>query len=292
MSIMYCEKHDSRWDSDYLECCPLCENSPEPSADEQAVNQCDGCQRGLPIVNGMHELTGQAGSYDGEKMACTKDRYTHPRAAGKESVAVDYMAGVGAFLERIFRANSPAEASHYLNELRDHHNKSVKETVAQVAVKDETVEVGRTSKTEPVATANPESQVATPLTDALLNKNVNETNDALEIIQESLNDLTVHARDLERRLAYEKEVVQTAHREKKQIKQELLEAIDTIITVSKARELAEQRLSQRPDQQELAKRLNDEYARVKCAAARGDTNIPGINLDLVRAAAAALSKEV
>ena len=26
MSIMYCEKHDRRWDSDKLEICPLCEN--------------------------------------------------------------------------------------------------------------------------------------------------------------------------------------------------------------------------------------------------------------------------
>ena len=26
MSIMYCEKHDRRWDSDKLDDCPLCEN--------------------------------------------------------------------------------------------------------------------------------------------------------------------------------------------------------------------------------------------------------------------------
>lgn len=26
MSIMYCEKHDRRWDSDFLEECPICEN--------------------------------------------------------------------------------------------------------------------------------------------------------------------------------------------------------------------------------------------------------------------------
>ena len=25
MSIIYCEKHDRRWDSDYLEDCPICE---------------------------------------------------------------------------------------------------------------------------------------------------------------------------------------------------------------------------------------------------------------------------
>lgn len=39
------------------------------------INQCDGCQRGLPVVNGKHDLTGTAGSYPGEVMACTKDRY-------------------------------------------------------------------------------------------------------------------------------------------------------------------------------------------------------------------------
>ena len=33
MSIMYCEKHDRKWDSDKLDECPLCENSEiEPSA--------------------------------------------------------------------------------------------------------------------------------------------------------------------------------------------------------------------------------------------------------------------
>ena len=29
MSIIYCEKHDRRWDSDRLEMCPVCENEPE-----------------------------------------------------------------------------------------------------------------------------------------------------------------------------------------------------------------------------------------------------------------------
>lgn len=28
MSIMYCEKHDRQWDSDYLSECPCCENEP------------------------------------------------------------------------------------------------------------------------------------------------------------------------------------------------------------------------------------------------------------------------
>lgn len=35
MSIIYCEKHDQRWDSDKLEECPLCENEPAPSSSEQ-----------------------------------------------------------------------------------------------------------------------------------------------------------------------------------------------------------------------------------------------------------------
>lgn len=29
MSIIYCEKHDRKWDSDSLSECPLCENEPE-----------------------------------------------------------------------------------------------------------------------------------------------------------------------------------------------------------------------------------------------------------------------
>lgn len=39
------------------------------------LNQCDGCRRGIPILNGLHDLTGSLGSYDGERMACTKGRY-------------------------------------------------------------------------------------------------------------------------------------------------------------------------------------------------------------------------
>ena len=37
MSIMYCEKHDRKWDSDRLGFCPLCEN--EPSKLEEALDQ-------------------------------------------------------------------------------------------------------------------------------------------------------------------------------------------------------------------------------------------------------------
>lgn len=40
----------------------------------QEINQCDGCQRGLPIRDGKHDLTG-VGSYRGEVMACTANRY-------------------------------------------------------------------------------------------------------------------------------------------------------------------------------------------------------------------------
>lgn len=39
------------------------------------LNQCDGCRRGLPITNGMHDLTGEVGSYPSEKMWCTKELY-------------------------------------------------------------------------------------------------------------------------------------------------------------------------------------------------------------------------
>lgn len=32
MSIIYCEKHDRRWDSDKLDECPQCENEPQAHA--------------------------------------------------------------------------------------------------------------------------------------------------------------------------------------------------------------------------------------------------------------------
>lgn len=40
-----------------------------------ALNQCDGCRRGLPVKDGLHDLTGEVGSYPGEKMWCTKELY-------------------------------------------------------------------------------------------------------------------------------------------------------------------------------------------------------------------------
>lgn len=38
------------------------------------MNQCDGCQRGLPIIKGKHYLIG-IGSYPGEVQACTRYLY-------------------------------------------------------------------------------------------------------------------------------------------------------------------------------------------------------------------------
>ena len=39
------------------------------------MNQCDGCRRGLPVINGRHDLTGTTGSYPGEQMGCTSHLY-------------------------------------------------------------------------------------------------------------------------------------------------------------------------------------------------------------------------
>jgi hypothetical protein len=53
-----------------------------PSAAQGTINQCDGCQRGLPIRDGKyHDLTGQFGAYPGEVMTCTADRYLAPSSA-------------------------------------------------------------------------------------------------------------------------------------------------------------------------------------------------------------------
>lgn len=37
------------------------------------MNQCDGCRRGLPVVNGVHR--GPGGFWSGDIQGCTKDRY-------------------------------------------------------------------------------------------------------------------------------------------------------------------------------------------------------------------------
>ena len=41
MSIIYCGKHDRRWDSDELEECPLCENEPSLISHEPCVVDAD-----------------------------------------------------------------------------------------------------------------------------------------------------------------------------------------------------------------------------------------------------------
>lgn len=48
-------------------------------------NQCDGCQRGLPVkyrIEGggpIHELSGELGAYPGEVISCTAERYHQPK---------------------------------------------------------------------------------------------------------------------------------------------------------------------------------------------------------------------
>lgn len=37
MSIMYCEKHDRRWDSDRMDECPLCENETSVPESHEAL---------------------------------------------------------------------------------------------------------------------------------------------------------------------------------------------------------------------------------------------------------------
>ncbi len=49
MSIIYCEKHDLRWDSDFLEECPQCENEhpeePDEKLDDPRHGQADHINR-------------------------------------------------------------------------------------------------------------------------------------------------------------------------------------------------------------------------------------------------------
>lgn len=50
------------------------ERQPDPQEQEpQEINQCDGCCRGLPVVNGIHR--GPSGFWGGDIQFCTKDRY-------------------------------------------------------------------------------------------------------------------------------------------------------------------------------------------------------------------------
>ncbi|MGY2288380.1 hypothetical protein ACW9H6_01855 [Pseudomonas sp. SDO528_S397] len=50
---------------------------PKPRG-EQLRNQCDGCQAGIPVVNGSHRM-GSPGGYE-DLMGCTAKLYTHPPA--------------------------------------------------------------------------------------------------------------------------------------------------------------------------------------------------------------------
>ena len=49
MSIIYCELHDLRWDSDMKDECPACENEPPPKAEENMT------QSPLQIANDIVE---------------------------------------------------------------------------------------------------------------------------------------------------------------------------------------------------------------------------------------------
>ena len=60
--------------TEYFESIPECDWCPGEVPQQHIINQCDGCMRGLPIINGRHELTG-SGSYPGEVMGCTKALY-------------------------------------------------------------------------------------------------------------------------------------------------------------------------------------------------------------------------
>ena len=49
------------------------------STPRESINQCDGCMRGIPVKDGLHDLTGEVGAYPGEKMWCTKELYKDDR---------------------------------------------------------------------------------------------------------------------------------------------------------------------------------------------------------------------
>ena len=57
MSIMYCEKHDRRWDSDWLEECPLCENEHAPSFSNNESNNAAGQVSESPNRQRLGEAT-------------------------------------------------------------------------------------------------------------------------------------------------------------------------------------------------------------------------------------------
>jgi len=45
---------------------------------EPAINQCDGCRAGHPVSDGIHRPAGSK-PWDGQAMACTRDRYEGPQ---------------------------------------------------------------------------------------------------------------------------------------------------------------------------------------------------------------------
>lgn len=42
-------------------------------------NQCDGCNQGLPVEDGIHYRPGPTGQHDQTYMVCTRDRYATPK---------------------------------------------------------------------------------------------------------------------------------------------------------------------------------------------------------------------
>ena len=62
------------------------------------MNQCDGCRRGLPVVNGRHDLTGTTGSYPGEQIGCTAHLY-QPNTALEQVAQMDRASGKSAEVE-------------------------------------------------------------------------------------------------------------------------------------------------------------------------------------------------
>jgi len=61
-------------------------------------NQCDGCQRGIPVVNGIHK------DEQGFGMGCSRARYT---TSHKTIQGVEY--------------SYPPKATNWKKELRDEH---------------------------------------------------------------------------------------------------------------------------------------------------------------------------
>lgn len=53
------------------------------------INQCDGCQAGIPLINGSHRM-GEEGGYS-NPMRCTKHLYLYE---GEEEAIYEYYKGV------------------------------------------------------------------------------------------------------------------------------------------------------------------------------------------------------